>query len=171
MINDKIRKAMNEQIKAEYYSAYLYLSMAGYLHDMGLDGMGVWMRAQAMEETIHAMKFFDHIVERGGKTELGAIEKPPSSWKSPLEAFKGALDHERLITGMINDLYKLATEEDDYASRTMLQWFIDEQIEEEANAEKNVRMLEMAGESGQGLFMIDRDLGTRTMPLVPVVAP
>ena len=98
------------------------------------------------------------------------IEQPAASWKSPLEAFKGALDHERFITGSINDLYKMATDENDYASRTMLQWFVDEQVEEEANAEKNVRMLEIAGDSGQALLMIDKDMGTRMMPLVPSAA-
>jgi len=115
------------------------------------------------------MKFFDHLIERGGDVELQSIEQPPSEWKSPLEAFKGALDHERMITGTINDLYKIADDENDYASRTMLQWFIDEQVEEETNAEKNVRMLEIAGESGQALLMIDKDLGARVMPLVPSV--
>lgn len=167
MISEKIRKAMNDQIEKELYSAYLYLSMASYLHSHGFDGMGTWMRAQAMEETIHGMKFFDHLIERGADVELLPIGQPPSKWKSPLEAFKGALDHERLITGAINDLYKIATDENDYASRTMLQWFVDEQVEEEANAEKNVRMLEIAGESGQALLMIDKDMGTRIMPLVP----
>ncbi|MBN2184704.1 MAG: ferritin [Candidatus Krumholzibacteriota bacterium] len=169
MISDKIIKAMNDQIRKEFYSSYLYLSMASYLHSKGFDGMGGWMRAQAMEEAIHAMKFFDHLIERGGDVELQPIEQPPAEWKSPLEAFRGALDHERMITGTINDLYKMASDENDYASRTMLQWFIDEQIEEETNAEKNVRMLEIAGESGQALLMIDKDLGVRMMPLVPSV--
>ena len=169
MISDKICKTMNDQIEKELYSSYLYLSMASYLHSLGFDGMGAWMRAQAMEESIHGMKFFDHLIERGGDVELQSIEQPPSEWKSPLEAFKGALDHERMITGTINDLYKIADDENDYASRTMLQWFIDEQVEEETNAEKNVRMLEIAGESGQALLMIDKDLGARVMPLVPSV--
>ncbi len=165
MIGKKIRDAFNEQIKHETYSAYLYLQIAAYFHDKGLDGMAQWMRVQAMEELIHAMKFFDHIHERDGSVELLAIGKPPKTWKSPLEAFKAALKHEQFITGRINDLVKLSNAEKDYASQSLLQWFVDEQIEEEANASKNVQMMEMVGDSGNGLFMLDRELGTRTFTM------
>jgi ferritin len=162
MIGKKIRDAFNEQIQHETYSAYLYQSIAAYFHGRGFDGMGQWMRVQAIEELTHAMKFFDHIIERGGSVELLAIEKPPKTWKSPLAAFKAALKHEQFITGKINDLVKLSNAQKDYASQSMLQWFVDEQVEEEANASKNVQMLEMVGDSGNGLLMIDRELGKRT---------
>lgn len=162
MIGKKIQDAFNAQIQHETYSAYLYLSMAAYFHGAGLDGMAQWMRVQAMEELTHAMKFFDHINERDGVVELLAIEKPPKAWKSPLDAFKAALKHEQFITGKINALVKLSNTQNDYASQGMLQWFIDEQVEEEANASKNVQMLEMIGDSGSGLIMLDRELGKRT---------
>jgi ferritin len=167
MIGEKISKAFNEQVKHEAFSAYLYLQMAAYLHGEGLDGCGHWMRVQAMEEMTHAMKFFDHIIERGGTVELLEIEKPQAEWDSPLEAFRAALKHEQFITGKINDLVTLAAGENDYASRSMLQWFVDEQVEEEANAEKNVSNFEIAGDSGQGILMIDREMGTRPMPYTP----
>lgn len=165
MIGKKVNEAFNEQIMHEYFSAYLYFQMAAYLHSEGLDGMAHWMRVQTIEETIHGTKFFDHILERGGKVELLAIEKPQATWASPLEAFKAAMAHERFITGKINELVAIAAKENDFASRTMLQWFVDEQIEEESNAEKNVRNLEMVGGSGQGLMMLDREMGARIMPI------
>ncbi len=169
MIPDKISKAFNEQIMHEFYSAYLYLSMAAWLETEGLEGMGRWMRVQAMEEMTHAMKFFDHILERGGAPALLAIEKPPVKWDSPLAAFKDALAHEEFITGKINDLMTLSLAENDHASRSMLQWFVDEQIEEEDNASKNVYNLKMVGDKGQGLLMVDREMGARVfaVPLSP----
>lgn len=171
MISKKVKDAFNEQIKHEMFSAYLYLSMASYLHGEGLDGMAQWMRAQSIEEMIHAMKFFDHIIERGGTAELLEIEKPQTSWESPLAAFKAALAHEEFITGKINALFALATEENDYASRSMLQWFVDEQVEEEANADKNVKNIEMTGDSGHGLLMIDREMSARQMPVQLMAEP
>ena len=134
MIKKKIRDAFNEQIQHELFSAYLYLSMAAYFHSLGFDGMAQWMRVQTMEEMTHAMKFFDHINEREGDVELLEIEKPQTKWKSPLEAFKAALKHEKFITGKINDLVKLSNKESDFASKSLLQWFVDEQVEEESNA-------------------------------------
>ncbi len=166
MICKKIRDAFNEQVMHETFSAYLYLSIAAYLESKGFEGMGVWYRAQVEEELIHAMKFFDHILERGGKIELLAIEKPQTTWASPLEAFKAALAHEQFITGKINELYALADKEKDYASRSMLLWFVDEQVEEEVNAERNVQMLEMTGKDGHGLILLDREMGARVMPFV-----
>jgi ferritin len=162
MINEKMQQAMNEQIKNELFSAYLYLSMAAYFHGLGFDGMAQWMRVQAMEEQSHAIKFFDHINDRGGKIQLMALEQPQTEWPSPMEAWKAAYKHEQFISGKINDLVRLANEVGDYAALPMLNWFVDEQIEEEANASKNVQMIEMAGEKGPGLVMLDRELGTRT---------
>jgi ferritin len=165
MINKKVRVAFNKQIQHELYSAYLYLSMAAWVHSKGMDGMAQWLRVQTMEEMTHAMKFFDHIIERDGEVELLEIEKPPTEWASPLEAFKAAYKHEQFITGKINELVKLANEENDYASNSMLQWFVDEQVEEEANASKNVQNLEMVGDSGNGLLMVDREMGARTFTM------
>ncbi len=169
MIPDKISKAFNEQIKHEFYSAYLYLSMASWLETEGHEGMGRWMRVQAMEEMTHAVKFFDHILERGGAPELLAIDKPPVKWDSALAAFKNALAHEEFISGKINDLMTLSLAENDHASKTMLQWFVDEQVEEEDNASKNVYSLKMVGDRGQGLLMVDREMGARVfeIPLSP----
>lgn len=166
MIKKKIRDAFNKQIQHETFSAYLYLSMTAYFNSLGFDGMAQWMRVQTMEELSHAMKFFDHINERGATVELLEIEKPQAKWRSPLEAFKAALKHEEFITGKINALAKLVENEGDYASKSLIQWFIDEQVEEEANASKNVQMLEMVEDSGNGLLMVDRELGARifTMP-------
>ncbi|KPK67862.1 ferritin [candidate division TA06 bacterium SM23_40] len=162
MIKKKIRDAFNEQIQHELYSAYLYLSMAAYCHSIGLDGMAQWLRVQTMEEMTHAMKFFDHIIERDGKVELLPIKKPKITWKSPLEGFQDAYKHEQFITGRINELVKLSNAEKDYASNSLLQWFVDEQVEEEASASKVVQQLEMVGDSGNGLLMLDRELGQRT---------
>lgn len=167
MIPDKITKAFNEQIMHEFYSAYLYLSIAAWLESEGLEGMARWMRVQVMEEMTHAMKFFDHILERGGKPELLAIEKPPVKWESPLAAFKDALKHEEFISGKINELMTLSLAENDHGSRTMLQWFVDEQVEEEDNASKNVYNVEMVGDRGQGLLMVDREMGARVFNVPP----
>jgi len=167
MIPEKIQKAFNEQIMHEFYSAYLYLSMAAWLETEGLEGMGRWMRVQALEEQTHAMKFFDHILERGGETELLAIEKPPVKWDSPLKAFEDALAHEQFISGKIDDLMTLSLAEGDHGSRTMLQWFVDEQVEEEDNATRNVYNVKMVGDKGQGLLMVDREMGTRVFNIPP----
>ena len=165
MIKKKVQTAFNKQIQHELYSAYLYLSMAGYMHEKGLDGMAQWLRVQTMEEMTHAMKFFDHIIERDGSVELLEIEKPPTEWASPLEAMKAAYKHEQFITGKINDLVTLSKAENDYASGSLLQWFVDEQGEEEANASKNVQNIERVGDSGNGLLMVDREMGTRTFTM------
>jgi ferritin len=161
MISKKIQDAFNEQIQAEMYSSYLYLSMAACFHSVGMDGMAQWMHVQTKEENAHAMKFFKHIVDRGGRVELLAIEKPTFDWASPLEAFKAAYEHELYITGRINNLVKLAAEEGDNAASIFLQWFVTEQVEEEANTSKIVLMLEKIKESANGLFMLDHNLGKR----------
>ena len=165
MINEKMQQAMNEQIKHEFYSAYLYLSMAAYFHRIGLDGMAQWMRVQAMEEEVHAMKFYDHIRDRDGMIQLLAVDGPQAEWASPIEAWKAAYAHERLITGKINGLMKLANEVGDYASLPLLNWFVNEQIEEEASTAKPVQELELIGGKGDGLLMLDREMGTRTFTM------
>jgi len=123
--------------------------------------MAQWMRVQVLEELEHAQKFFDHIVERDGRVELGAIAKPQAEWKSPLDAFQAAYKHEQFITGKINELMKLSREENDYASQSMLQWFVDEQVEEESSTSKIAQQLEMVKDSPNALLMLDRELGAR----------
>ena len=161
MIGTRMRQAMNEQIQHEMASAYLYLSMAAFFHEKSLDGMAQWMKVQALEEQSHAMRFFDHIIERGGEVELLAIDAPQLTWASAVAAFEAAYAHERFITGRIDELVKIAREENDNAAAMMLQWFVTEQVEEEATASKIVDTLKMVGDSGHGLLMTDRELGTR----------
>ncbi len=161
MIGQKMQDALNEQIKHELESGYLYLSMATYFHDAGLDGMAKWMKAQALEEQEHAMKIFDHIIERGGRVNLKALAEPQKEWESPLEAFKAAYDHEMFITSKIDELVDLAKKENDHPAESMLEWFVDEQVEEEDSASSIVSLLERASDSGNGLVMVDRELGKR----------
>ena len=161
MIGKKLRDAMNEQIKNELESYYIYLSMGAYFDAENLGGMAHWMRCQAHEEMIHAMKFFDHILERGGKVTLLNLKQLKTSWKSPLEAFKDADEHERFISGKIGDLTKICRKESEFASEPILAWFNEEQIEEEATTGKIVADLERVSGSKEGLLMIDRELGAR----------
>jgi len=162
MISKRMQDAINEQIKYELESAYLYLAMVAYFSDQNLDGMAQWMTVQAQEELGHAMKFFDHVVQRDGRVELQALAKPEGVWASPLEAFRAAYTHEQSVTKRINNLVKLASQEEDHAASVMLQWFVTEQVEEEASAHAIVEKLQRIGDSVQGLFLIDRELGTRT---------
>lgn len=161
MMGERLQEAINEQINKELYSAYLYLSMSAYCEAEGLSGFAAWMRAQAQEEVGHAMRFFDHVNARGGRVVLKAIEVPPPIWKSPLEMFEQALEHERKVTGMINRLYQLALGENDYATQIELQWFIIEQVEEEESAGAVVEQLKRMGDQPMGLLMLDRELGQR----------
>ena len=164
MIAKRMSEAMNMQIKHELESYYIYLSMVAYFHEQNLDGMAHWMRCQAHEEMIHAMKFFDHIIDRGGSVKLLDLKQIKTTWKSPLEAWKDAYEHEQFITGKINELIKISREENDYNAEPLLHWFANEQIEEEKNTDKAVKELEMIGNSKEGLFMVDRELGTRVFP-------
>lgn len=161
MIGKRMQEAINEQIKHEMGSAYLYLSMAADFHAKGLDGMAQWMKVQAQEEVGHAVRFFDHLTERDGRIQLLAIDQPQQEWDSALAAFEAAYGHEQLITGKINDLVKLAREENDNAAWIMLQWFVTEQVEEEASVSTVVDMLKLIGDSGHGLLMADRELVQR----------
>jgi ferritin len=162
LLGKAVEDAMNEQIGNELFSAYQYLSMAAYCESENLPGFAHWMRAQAQEETVHAMKFYDFILERNGHVVLGAIDGPLVEFGSPLEVFQRALEHERKVTGMINDLYGLAARENDYASQTFLQWFVTEQVEEEKNAGDVVETLRMIGDGTEALFLLDRELGQRS---------
>ena len=154
MISDKMQDALNGQINAELYSAYLYLSAAAYFEDTNLTGCANWMRLQAQEEVSHAMKIFSHVAERGGRVLLAAIAEPPGEWDSPLAVFQAAYAHEQKVTGMINDL-------GDHAAGVFLQWFVSEQVEEEAAADAIVHKLELVGDSANGLFLVDREMGQR----------
>ena len=161
MLNKKLEKAINKQINAETYSAYLYLSMAAYFDSLNLAGFANWMRVQAQEEMVHAMKFFDYVAERGGRVLLSAIEGPPTKWDSPLAVFEYTYTHEQKVTGLINGLADLAAAEKDHASGSLLKWFIDEQVEEESSADAVVQKLKLVGGDGAGLFMVDNELGQR----------
>lgn len=159
VLGKAVQDAMNEQIKNELYSAYQYLSMAAYCESANLPGFAQWMRAQAREETEHAMKFYDFILDRNGRVVLQAIEEPVVEFGSPLEVFERALEHEQKVTAMINDLYGLSVRENDYASQAFLQWFVTEQVEEEKNAGDVVETLKMVGDKSEALFLLDRELG------------
>ncbi len=161
MISAKIQKALNEQINKELYSAYLYLSMAAYFQDTGLEGFSRWMRLQADEEREHALKIFDYVFDRGGTVKLAAIEAPAARWSSPLAVFKEVFKHETFVTKSINTLVDLAVGERDHATSSFLKWFVDEQVEEEASAGTIVNRLEMAEKAPGAMLMLDRALGAR----------
>ncbi len=161
MLGEAIQDAMNEQMKNEFYAAYQYLSMAAYCESENLPGFAHWMRTQAREETEHAMKFYDFILDRNGRVVLRAIDEPVVEFGSPLEVFERALEHEQRVTAMINDLYGLAVRENDYASQTFLQWFVTEQVEEEKHAGDVVETLRMIGDKSEALFLLDRELAGR----------
>ena len=167
MISKSLNKAINEQINREVFSEYLYLAMSGWFSAQNLDGFANWMMVQAQEEHDHGMKFFNYILERGGEVELLAIAKPDKTFKNPLNAFKMALDHERYVTKSINELMDLAIKEKDHAAKSFLQWYVDEQVEEESTTDKLVNQIKMAGDNVHGLFMLDRELASRTY--VPIV--
>ncbi|MCX7679324.1 MAG: ferritin [Spirochaetes bacterium] len=161
MLSAKLSEELNKQINEEIYSAYLYFSMAAYFHAENFSGFARWMEVQAMEELTHAKKFFDYIIERGGKVTLSAIEKPQGEWKSAIDAFEAAYAHEQHVTKRINHLMEIAIAEKDYATIAMLQWFVTEQVEEEATASGIVAKLKMVSGTN-GIFYLDKELGTRT---------
>ncbi len=161
MISKKMEKALNGQVNAELYSAYLYLSMESYFKSLNLNGSANWMRVQTQEEVTHAMKLYEFINERGGKITLKTIEGPPIKWDSPLAVFEAVYVHEQKVTGLINDLVDLAIKEKDHATNTFLQWFVNEQVEEESSADEVVQQLKMMENAPGGMFMLDRELGQR----------
>ncbi|MBN1461533.1 MAG: ferritin [Armatimonadetes bacterium] len=161
MLSKKMQDALNGQINAELFSSYLYLSMSAYFESANMAGMAGWMRVQADEEEMHAMKIFDFIGDRGGRVTLAAIEAPPTEWKSPLAAFQAAYEHEQKVTGLINDLVALARKENDPATDIFLQWFVTEQVEEEKTADDIVQKLKMVQDQPGPLYMLDKELGAR----------
>ncbi len=166
MLSEKVRDALNQQVNEELYSAYLYLSMAAYFEEVNLAGFSHWMRCQVQEEMVHVMKLYDFICERSGRVALQAIKQPKIDWESPLDAISDAYKHECYISGCINKLLDVAREEGDYATEVMLQWFVNEQVEEEASADAVVQKLKLAGHQG-GLFMVDRELSQRVFTPPP----
>lgn len=161
MPSKKMLNALNEQIKHELDSAYIYLAMVAYFESNNLPGMAHWMRLQGQEEMVHAMKIFDFIHDRGARVELHALGKPAAALKSPLDVFQKALKHEQKISGLIHQLYELATKEKDYPTQVMLQWFIEEQVEEEKSAEEAVEKLKLAQDNDTALLFIDQQMGQR----------
>lgn len=160
-MDKKLLGLINGQINAELYAAYLYLSMSTYFEDNNLPGFANWMKLQAQEEQEHAMKFFNHLLDRGQKVELEKIDKPKSNWGNAVEVFEDALSHEKLVTKMINDIFEMSETVKDRPSRTMLQWFIDEQVEEEDQTEKILDDLKKINEDGPGMLYLDRELAGR----------
>jgi ferritin len=161
MLSKKMEEALNQQINAEMYSAYLYLAMSAYFEDQNLSGFANWMYVQAQEEMTHAMKIYRYIYDRGGKVQLQSIDGPPTSWDDATKVAEQVYEHEQKVTGMIHDLVNLAREEKDHGTDNMLQWFVSEQVEEEANADELLQQLKMVGGKGQGLLMLDRELSQR----------
>lgn len=161
MISKKMQSAIDEQINAEIWSAYLYLSMSAYFERQNLRGFANWMKIQWQEEVTHAIKFFDYVHSRGGQVNLKPIAAVQIDWKNSIDVFKDTLEHEQHVTALINNLANIAIEEKDHATNSMLQWFIAEQVEEEANAEQILVQLKMIGDNGYGMLMLDRELATR----------
>lgn len=169
MLSKKLEEALNAQVNAEFWSSYLYLSMSADFAVKGLPGFANWMNIQFQEEKDHAIKFFNYIISRGGRPDLLPIAEVQKEWTSPLDAFQNALEHEQVVTKLINNLYTLATEDQDYATQSTLKWFIDEQVEEEDNARAIIDKLKMIGDNGYGIYQLDKELALRVY--VPIVIP
>ena len=167
MLKQKVQEAINDQINAELYSAYLYYSMAAYFESISLKGFSHWMRVQALEEMTHVQKFFSYLCDRGGQVFLKTIEAPPSEWASPLAAFEAAYAHEVKVTGLVNDLMDLALAESDHATCNFMQWFVAEQVEEEASADEVVQKLRLVNKTEGGLFLLDQEMDKRTFVAPP----
>ena len=161
MVSKKMEKELNKQLNAEMYSGYLYLAMAAYFEDSDLSGFANWMRVQAQEELSHSMRFYDYVIRRGAKVTLDAIKKPDFEWSSPLEVFDHVLSHEKTVTGLINDLVNLAIEENDHATNNFLQWFVEEQVEEEESASAALNKVKLASDTQNGILIIDSEFASR----------
>lgn len=162
MILPKIQDAINAQINAEFWSAYLYLSMAMNFEAQGRSGVANWFRIQFQEEQAHAEIFINYLNQRGGRVMLAPIDAVPTEWATPLDAFKATLEHEKKVTSLINDLFALAEAEKDYATRDRLAWFVSEQVEEEDNCRQLIDKFQLVGDNGMGLYMLDQELASRT---------
>jgi ferritin len=169
MLKEKVEKGLNSQLNAELYSSYLYLSMSAFCKTLNLDGFANWLNVQAQEELVHAMKFYDFIIQRGGNVRLTRIEGPPTEWDSPRAVFENVYEHERKVTALIDDLVDLALDQRDHATNIFLQWFVTEQVEEEENASGVLEKVKQVEGTRGGLFMLDRELGSRA-PIVSAPA-
>ncbi len=161
MLSKKLESELNKQLNAELYSAYLYLSMAAYYESKNLKGFANWMNVQAQEEQVHGMKIYDYINGRGGRVQLAVIEAPPVEWSSVVDVFDNVYSHEQKVTGLINNLVNIATEEKDHATVNFLQWFVAEQVGQEASAPEVLEQLTFIDGKGSGIFMLDRELKQR----------
>lgn len=164
MLNEKMEEAINEQINREMYSSYLYLAMSAYSSAKGLPGFAHWFRIQVEEETIHAMKFFDYLNRQGANVKLKEIKEPPMEFGTPLEMFLKTLEHEQFITRSIHELVDLAIAERDHATNAFLQWYVNEQIEEEENDNDIIAKLKLVGDNINSLYMLDNELAQRLPP-------
>ena len=162
MLSERLQEAINKQINNELYSAHLYLSMSAYFESLDLNGFAHWMKMQFEEETGHALKLFDYVNDRDGRVTLHAIEQPPIEFESPHSVMRSALEHERLVTSMINDLYALAIAEKDNPTHVLLEWFVTEQVEEEKTLNEINTHMDLIGNDGTGLLIMDQRLGSRT---------
>ena len=163
LFTKEMEASINKQINEELFSAYLYQSMAAYFETLSFNGMATWMELQAQEEMLHAKKFYGYMNERGGKVLFTTIEGPKTNWESPLAAFEDALQHEQHITGCIYKLFDLAVEQKDHMTNVFLNWFITEQAEEESTVQKIIDNMKMIKDSKNGLYMMDKELGKRTL--------
>ena len=168
MLSDTILNRLNDQLNKESYSAYLYYSMSAYFETVNLKGFAHWMLIQAQEEITHTQRLFMYINDKSARVKLGAVDEPPHEWDSPLACLENAYEHECMISQRINDCVTLALGENDHATNAMLQWFVNEQVEEEANADDLVQKLKLIGDNSSGLFLIDAELSKRTFqPTLP----
>lgn len=170
MMNSEVYQVLNEQVNHEFYSANLYLSMSAFFSDLGLLGFANWTRVQYQEESAHAMLVYDFINDRGHKVEIGEIKAPPKTWDSPLNVMEEILKHERFVTGLINNIITVAEQHRDRATMSYMNWFVDEQVEEEANAQDIIAKLKLIGEDKSALYLLDKDLAARVF-VQPTIKP
>ncbi len=163
MLSERMAQALNDQINAELFSSYLYFSMAAYFESISLEGCAHWMRMQAQEELEHSVKISGYIHERGNRCIMEAIDKPKTDWESPLNVFEDVVDHEQKVTGLVNNLVDIALDERDHATRNFLEWFVAEQVEEEANVGAVCDKMKMVKDDSGGLFALDLELGKRVL--------
>ena len=168
MINEKVEKIIINQVNKELYSAYLYLSMSAYFSNIGLLGFANWMRIQTQEEQAHGMLMYDYLINRGVNITLGAIDAPPNEWKNPLQVMEAVLKHEEYVTSLINDIISVAEEAKDRATMSYFNWFVDEQVEEEANAQDIISKLKLTGDDKSALYLLDKDLAARVF-VAPII--
>jgi ferritin len=170
MLSENMQKALNEHMNFELYSSYVYLSMAAWCESKDLPGFANWFKVQVKEELLHVDKFYNYIIDRDGRVLLTGIKAPEPNWESPLASFQNALDHEREVTRRIGVLVDVSLKESDHSTHNFLQWFVTEQVEEEANVKAVVQQLKLVGDSGHSLFLVDRELAQRVFVMPPTTA-